>query len=220
MTPLVRAANFGPLVTNVDVDKLVVDKLRLWIPTYLAQLEREREKAPKYFNRPRDASYASVLDDDEFPDKILPGIFVTSSVAASTDPFEDGFYGATWTVAISAVVRGRSSEETRWIAAMFEGSIRRVMLQQPVGEKVEWDTTLVQPVADPTNAGRYLAAGMSSYFVYFDHVAQEGVGPHIPDGPYEEPDPEGDPDTPYDDLVTVGSVTTEVDADAIGQEGS
>lgn len=204
----VRAADFGPIVINTDVDQAVIGMLSLWLPTYLRQMQRERSGiAP--FDLPTDESYANTLDDDEFPDHIMPAVIVTSANTEEVpDPDGDGFYTAAWNVVVSSIVKGRTPAETRALAALFEGSVRRVMVQaDPTWDgQVRWVASNTAAVADPTGAGRYLAAGMGTYLVYVDKAVQAGVGPA--GEPYVV-DPTT-PDEPIEELITVGSVSTDV----------
>jgi hypothetical protein len=214
MTDTIVAGDFGPLVVNTDVDEAIINHVKLWLPTYLAQTERERGQSIGRFNRPKDKSYNSVLTDDEFPDHALPAILVTSADTRG-DPQKDGNgnYYAAWNVVISCVVRGRNPRETRWLAAQFEGAVRRIMVRQdiPMDGEVRWTGTSVASVNDRSGKGRYLAAGIGTYVFYVDRVLLEGNGPGYPDnGPYDPPDPVGDPDAPVDPLVEVSSVTTDV----------
>jgi hypothetical protein len=209
----VRVAEFGPFVVDTDVDVAVVDTLRLWLPTYLAQAERERGLANKLLARPVEESYANVLEDDEFADHRLPAILVTTANLADTDVGSDGLYSGRFQVNVTAVVRGRTPAEARAVAALFAGCIRRVMLDHPSLGHFAGTTRLVggttAPVRDVTNAGRYLAGGISVFSVFVDELLQVGAGPQIPADPYDDPDP-SDPDTPYDPLVTVTAVTVDV----------
>lgn len=206
MTP-VRAADFGPLIVNTDVDEMVLGMLSLWLPTYLRQMERERPGIK--FDLPHDESYANTLDDDEFPDHILPAVIVTTANTEGTPQYDgDGYYSSDWNVVVSSVVKGRTPSETRRLAALFEGCVRRVMVQaDPTWDgEVTWHGTNTAAVADPSGAGRYLAAGIGAYLVHVDKSVQAGVGPA---GEPYDPDP-STPDEPFEDLVTVGSVGIDV----------
>lgn len=210
--PTPKAADFGPLVINTDVDEAVIGMLSLWMPTYMSQVERERGMTVGYLDRPHEESYANVLDDDEFPDYRLPAVLVTTANTQDTDKDGDGFYYAAFNVVVSAVVRGRTPAETRQRAALFEGCVRRVMVQaDPTWDgEVRFMGANVAAVADPTGAGRYLAAGIGTYLVYVDKVVQAAVGPA--GEPYAQPeDPDYDPDAPYEELIKVGSVSIDVD---------
>lgn len=203
-------ADFGPLVTSVDVDEQVLATLRMWLPTHLSQLERERGMTLRTLDRPKDVSYANALDEDEFPDHTLPAVITTTAqTEGQPEKDGDGNYYAAWNVVVSAIVKGRHPVETRRVAALFEGAVRRVLVQHGIeldGE-VAWRGSNVAAVADPTNAGRFLAAGMSHYVVFLDRVVQDGVGPLEPD-----------PDDPYDPLVRVASVSVDIEGRSAQEE--
>lgn len=212
MEASIRHATWGPLLTSIDVDEAVLDTLRTWLPTYMTKIEEERSLEHGTLQRPKAGSYDNVIDDDQFPDYNLPAIVVTTAqTEGEPEQDGDGNYYAAWNVVVSAIVRGRNKKETRNLAAWFEGCVRRALVHQGTelfGE-LKWRGSNVAPTSDPTNSGRYLAAGMGHYVVYTDKVVQEGVGPFAGDGDYPPADPD-DPDTPYEDLVTVGKVSIDV----------
>jgi hypothetical protein len=223
----VRAATFGPLITSVDIDVALIGELHLWLPTYLSRFEQERDLTPRLLPRPRSESFSNVLDDDEFPDHKLPAILVTSAETLGDPAMDgDGYVYTNWRATVSCVVRGRTPRETKAVASYYEACIRRLLVQSPhrspaldttgiadlLGE-IKWDSTSVAAVEDPTNAGRYLAAGIAEFSVYVDHAVQAGVGPYEPADPYDPPEPEDpdDPDIPYDPLAAVGAVFVDVE---------
>lgn len=216
---------WGPLVTNSDVDEGVIDTLKYWLPMYLrrsAQRWDERHEGSDILGVlqvPEDNQYAAVLEDDQFPDYTLPAILVTSA-STQGDPQKDGDgnYYAAWNVVVSCIVKGRDPKETRVLASLFEGAVRRIMVHadppheygdvEDSGGEVRWTGANVAAVIDPTSSGRYLAAGISTYLVYLDKVVKADAGPA--GEPYDPvPDP-SDPELPEGELVTVGSVRTDV----------
>jgi hypothetical protein len=209
------AADFGLQVVETDIDRLVLTQLHKWLPTYLAQAERDRDLPNRLLARPTPQSYQNTLQDASFPEGQLPAIVATTAQSEQTKTYPGRRYGATFNVAVSAVVRGRNAPETREIAAVFGGCIRAILIQQQIELdcEVRWQGGLVLPVPDQADEdARWLAAGLNRFLVLADTV-QSGDGPVEPtegDPPYPPPDPEGDPDTPYDPLATVGLVTTEV----------
>jgi hypothetical protein len=212
------AAEFGDLVVETDVDRAIVGTLRTWMPTYLSHLEVERDLRPRLLARPKPESFANALDNDEFLDHALPAIVVTTAQATdvATGPsFVGQTYNASFTVVVSAIVRGRTPGETREVAALFGGCVRRILVQQPfdsLDAVVHWDGGAVSPLEDSTDEGRYLAAAMNRFVVQADNVIS-GEGPVLPndDNPYDPPDPDA-PDVPYDPLAVVrqGGVSTTV----------
>ncbi|MCU1500584.1 MAG: hypothetical protein JWM47_4537 [Acidimicrobiales bacterium] len=200
-------ATFGPLIVETDVDLAVVATLRRWLPTYLTRAEGERADAldGATFARPEPGSYSNTLEDDEFLDHQLPAIIVTTANLQDTETTGDGDYLAGWRVVVSAVVRGETAPQTRAIAAVFAGSVRRVLTQQPTlggfAAGVDWvPGGGVAPVADTTDKGRYLAAGINHFDVYVDDVLSTRGGPLEPD------------EDPYDTPVVVDTVTVDVAA--------
>lgn len=198
-------AQFGPLVVETDIDKAVITTLGRWMGTYLTQIEIERVLSRGSLARPK--NIRNTLEDEEFLDRSLPAIVVTTaSTAGEPVEAEDGMIYAAWSVVVSAIVRGRTPAETRDNAALYGGTMRRILLHKPslggfAGE-AKWVRGSVAPVADVTDSGRYLAAGINEFTVYVDEVVQVGMGPAVP-APV-------DPNDPYDPYATVANVTTTV----------
>ncbi len=205
---------FGALVVETDVDVAVVTTLRRWLPMYLAEAERERGLSNRTLARPRPESYANTLEDDEFLDHVLPAVIVTTAQTRESDTGAEDRYWAAWRVIVSCVVRGRTPAESRAVAALFSGCVRRILVQQQdlggFAAGVRWVNGNVAAVADTTDKGRYLTAGINEMTVYVDEVLQGGVGPIVPDPYYPDADPEGAPDAPLDPLAAVSAVTVSI----------
>lgn len=210
---MTRAADFGPLIVETDIDRAVIAQLRLWLPDYLSAVEDERGLSAETLARPRAESFESTLLDEEFADHALPAILVTTATT-DDDPEKDGNgrYYAGWSVVVSSIVRGATPAEVRWVAALFGGSVRRLLTQQQalggLASEVVWRRANVAPVDDRSGAGRYLAAGINVFTVYVDGVLDESAGPAQPSQPPYETDPGGGP---YEPLATVGEVTAQID---------
>jgi hypothetical protein len=212
----VRAADWGPLVVETDVDHALISTLRLWFPTYLSRLEEERGWEYGLFARPhpRDG-YDNALEDDTFPDARLPAVIVTTARMTAFEEDGDGNGYASFRAMVSTISRGKTPRETREVASLLGGTAKRILLDKPDLGGFAGDLKLVSgllaPVKDRSDKGRYLAASMSEVTVYVDSVLARGGGP-IEAAPYEPPapgDPAYDPSVPYDPPVTVreGGVT-------------
>lgn len=216
MTPN-PVADWGAILVETDIDAAVIRQLRKWMGTYLKHMEDVRDLAPYTLARPHAASYQNALEDDTFPDGRLPAIVVqTAQTEGEPEPQlvgTDAAYSADWRVNVSAVVRGRTPPETREVAAVFNGVVRAILTQQQCGVgAISWQGSMLVPYPDTTGQGRWLAAGVNQFFVFVDQVLT-GDGPlePDPDAPiYPPPDPEGNPDQPYDPLAVVRTVTTDV----------
>lgn len=211
-------AEFGPMVVETDIDRAIVGTLRLWLPTYLGQMERERGLTTRTFARPEQGSYANTLESDEFLDHQLPAVIVTT--ADMTDEPErtgDGLLSVVWRTSVSTIVRGSTPAETREIAALMGGSVRRALLHHGDLDGAAAGMRLtggnIAPVPDSSGAGRYLAVAVSQFNVFVDDVLAQWGGPLHPDFPdpiYPPGDPAGDPDSPYGGLAAVSGVTVSI----------
>lgn len=210
-------ADWGVILAETDIDRAAIATLRRWMGTYLTHIEADRNLPSYLLARPTAESYQNALEDDTFPDGRLPAIIVqTAQTEGDPDPRlvgTDTAYSADWRVNVSAVVRGRTPPETREVAALFNGAVRAILVNQQIDiGMVRWTGSMVIPYPDTTGEGRFLAAGVNQFTVYVDAVLT-GDGPVDPlpdDPPYPPPDPEGTPDQPYDPLAKVQTVTTEI----------
>lgn len=185
-------AEWGPLVVATDVDDAVIDVIRKWINTYLSQAELERSLGDHALKRPRPANIINALTVAEFMDNALPAIVVNTTNTSSTPiVMAGGDTTAFWRATISCVVRGKTQPATKWHASLYEGCVRRLMVQRAQKEHglitdCRWESTLVQPVADTSGAGRWLAAGVGQFTLGVDVAMNGVVGPSVPDvGPYD-----------------------------------
>ena len=175
-------AEWGPLVIATDVDEAILAVFNEWLETYLSELGAERTLG---YALPAPKSISNVLTDAEFLDHQIPAVLVTTADTTKTVGGPNSVYQATWNVTVSCVVRGRTPAETRKLAALYEGAIRRCFLNKcrkvggPLSDPT-WKGTRVAPVKDATRQGRYLAAGIGTYNVSTDAAAQGFGGPDVP----------------------------------------
>jgi len=181
---VVGVADWGPLVTAVDVDDAVLDQLKIWLPTYVKRMTTERNLSTSL---PALKFYGNTLATDELLDHPTPAVIVTTAQTRKTLGGPNYRYEATWEVQITLLVRGRIPKETRNTAALMEGALRRCVLQKcrtndgPLND-IEWVGTEVVPVKDNADGqGRYLAAGIGKYNVTTDAAVQSFGGPDVPD---------------------------------------
>jgi hypothetical protein len=207
------APDFGPLVTELDVDQAVIATLRKWLPTYLNRIEDWRGLARGTLMRPNAESFENVLEDDTFPEGRLPAVTVTT---AQADEFKViggmSMLSARWRVVVSVVVRGRTMTEARAVASVFAGATRLLLLQNPdlggIANGVEPTRAGAAPVDDVSGQDRYLAAGISWFDVWTHDVMDRDAGPLVVD-PYPPVDPD-QPDDPAGDELEIVGVASDV----------
>lgn len=204
-------AEFGSLVLETDVDEAVSRTLRLWVPTYLSRFEEERNFSNRHFARPKE--YQTTLEDDSFPDKILPSILVTTARTEDLAKDGNGVYLVSFHVVVTAVARGRSPSDARLNASVYGGAARRLLVQHEglggFASGVNWASSRLAPV-DVSGSNRNLAASINEFNVYVDQVLDSGVGPLLPDPVYDDPDPVNAPNVPYQHPIPGQAPVTEV----------
>jgi hypothetical protein len=206
-----QSADFGTMLVETDMDRLVLDQLKLWLPTYLARAESERGLPNRLLARPQSGSFQNALEDDTFPEGRLPGVIVTTARSNDIAKNQNGYMGA-YRCLVSGVVRGRSGQEARELASVWGGTIRRILHHQQLADfegEIRLTGHRVTPVLDGSGDNRWLAAGQNTFTIFADHVLG-GDGPLMPGGPYHDPDPSGDPDAPYDPLAEVNEVSVDI----------
>lgn len=180
----VALGDAGPLVLETDIDGWFLDALHTWLPTYLRLFEEARGLEPDSLPRPAPRDVTSVVNDLQFPDKMLPAV-LTQTIGTEGDPkrHPDGTIEGCFRVQVTCVVRGRLPIETRFHAAVYRGVTTQILLQQGVigYPRVVFKASGIEALPFTGNEGRYLAAARSQWWIYVDEIAQAGGGPTVPD---------------------------------------
>lgn len=177
----VGIAEWGPLVIATDLDDRALDLCRTWMPTYLRHFHDERSLS---FNLALPRSYGDTFAGQEFLDHQLPAVVAVAARGTSMRGGQAHAYEGVWSLEVATVVRGKRPAATRYLAAVYEGITRQLIVQQagispldhvsPVGMRFE-------QVPDGTKDARWLLAGVSVFEVRTDKIVAPTSGPNIPD---------------------------------------
>lgn len=187
---VIGLASWGPLVTSSDIDDAILDVLQVWMATHLRRLKEERGVQ---LQLPRE--WAIALTDAELLDHPLPAVVSqTASLQAPTSQARESqqgaqggmarFYGATWRSQVSVTVRGRDARETRRTSSLWEGVIRRLMVQHAHVTPLDWIRYLgmsLDPVPGDERSGRYLLRSTSVFQIRSNNIVDPTAGPNEPD---------------------------------------
>lgn len=182
---------FGPILTGDDVEKAVVAHLKTWSTTYLAEMERQTERAVE--SLPAVRSFTTTpREPEKWPEDQLPAILVVSpGLAAVPEVHGDGTMRATWQVGIAAIVEARSEAATRTAAHLYFAHAMAIMLQKAGIGGIADDTLLATPWQYdtlPVESRRTLGAVYAVFEVAVDKILNTRAGPEVPlDTPYQEP---------------------------------
>lgn len=185
MSTAVAVEPWGPLVVGIDVDETALRVLERWMPAHLDHIVAERALELELAH-PR--QYETVLVDEELLDNKLPACVSETTRMEAAEGGTARVYAGVWQTRISVVVRGRHPAETRSVAALFEGAVRRVMLQHAGGEEpIDWiryQGMDYEQVPGDQRRGRYLLKAVSRFQIRSDHIVDPFGGP--PHGPPAE----------------------------------
>jgi len=186
---------FGPIVSGGAVRAAVLDTVRLWLPAYLAEVERQRGHTPGALGQPR--SWRRPPDIWKVADQQSPAVMVLPPVWNGQPDREGGTRGsvqASWRVAVAVVVNvgGGDPDWSGEVAADYCAALWALLEQQGSLGGVAADTRCVDlDTALLTQADqrqRALAAGSVSAIVMTRDSLRRREGPvEVPADPYEDP---------------------------------
>jgi hypothetical protein len=193
---------FGEIILGDDVEAGVVAHLKAWMPTYLGELERQREiRAGKL---PEVRSYTVTPQEPEkWAEDQLPAILVVSTGLADTpEQRGDGSLDAVWNVGISSICSAKDEPNTRRVAHIYFHAALAAMLQHRGLSGLATETMLASDWRYdvlPTDRRRTLGAVYALFHVTVDGVLQAFGGTEDP-----LPDPTSEPDDwPVVETITI-----------------
>lgn len=174
-------SDWGPLVGVSEVRTAVADTLKEWIDDALvvaagaAGVDERRARPPRSWKR--------VADFRNIPEDQLPCLFVTSpGLAGPPQRHGDGTHTATWRAVVTALVRGKSYDDTADMVSVYCLAIRAVCLQRNslggFAESTRW--TGEDYDALETSQARTLGAGFVDLDVTVAKVVDAKAGPPGP----------------------------------------
>lgn len=182
---------FGDILTGADVEDAVVDHLKAWSPTYLAELERQAERTPE--SLPAVRSWNVVPSEpDKWPENQLPAVLVVSpGIIGEPQEQGDGKVVVTWNIGIAAICSAKSEDGTRRNARLYLAHLRAILIQHPKFADFAQDTEWLGEAYDsviPQEYRRSLSGAQTTFAVQVADVIDRYGGPSEPlADPYEEP---------------------------------
>ena len=185
---------FDVMKTGWDVEQAVMNHLDYWLPSYLAEIERQRGIRARSI--PMIRAFTSSNQFRKWPDERFPTCVVISPGVVG-EPLRDGEgkYRANWAAGVAVVVKGRNKSEVSEKAKLYAAAVRGAIVQHPAlkadGEDefaggVDWvdETYTDVPVEDE----RTLGAAQGIFLVEVRDAVNTSAGLiTAPDDPYNVP---------------------------------
>lgn len=196
---------FGPIVGPGQVEAAAEQTLRAWLPSYLAELERQTGLEAGALPLP--AGYQTVSDLDHLVEQALGGpilVLVSPGITDAPIAREAGITGARWTLNAVAIVPAESRARAHVLAGAYATAIRWTLVQQGslggLAAAVDWVDEEYLAIA--TDDRRVLGAGRVEVAVEVAVVLDRQAGPLPP--------PAADPAAPYPDWPTADPVEVDL----------
>jgi hypothetical protein len=203
---------FQPIFSADVLEDAVVATLRLWMPTYLREIEYQRNLPLGRIEAPK--VYTNRNEFTGFPQERMPLCVVVSPGIASPPRAEgDGNYTGWWALGVGIVARASTDEDTNKVVKIYGAALRAIMLQKPMFDNswefagVEWvDETFIDI---PTPERELSMRSVQVIFrVWVDDLVNRLAGPAYP----TQPDPVNQPGSVWPEVETA-DVTVEMKED-------
>jgi len=121
----------GTLKTSSTIETAVIDRLRAWMPSYIADVERQNDLEPG--SAASIKSIRAVSDPNDSarrPEDQLPAVLVAvSSTSEKPKKDADGYYSAPYTLGVMVVTATNSEQNSRHLGQLYGAAIRGCLVQ-------------------------------------------------------------------------------------------
>lgn len=183
---------FGPIVSGRQVRRAMHDHLKLWVPSYLAELARVEGYDPATMPGFRSWVSALELPEGKFEEHQMPSCVIVAPGLLTEPERAGGGMIATWAVSVGCVVSGQDRENTFDLAEIYAAAVRGAVVQHPslggFATATDWVGERYDDI--PNDMLRTLAAGSVQFAVEVQGAILPSQGPEqpLPD-PIPVPDP-------------------------------
>lgn len=124
---------FGAMVVDTELGTAVEATLTLWMPTYLAYLDRALAAAGINIGGTLSppGAYVHSSDANHFPEEAPPAVVIAIPGTLGEPRADAQNYRAFWDVRISCFVDSNTRANTEALAKYYATAIRAVMVQKP-----------------------------------------------------------------------------------------
>jgi hypothetical protein len=178
---------FGTIIDANLVEEAAAATIKRWLPTYLAELERQRHVPAGQLAIPRGPTIAAG-PESPFADQ-APGVWLWVGDAADVELDSDRRYTVAWPLTVHIVIGTSDHARTVKLGKVYAAAIRVLLIQQGdlggVADMTLWDGERYD--AAPPSRERTEAISTVTFRVQCTDVATWGTAPLAPIDPPEDP---------------------------------
>jgi hypothetical protein len=214
---------FGPLVSQWNVEQATIATLQVWIPEYLAEIERQNNFQRLTLPRPpAPESIHGGIDFDQWYQDTTPEVIVVVEPEGEPERPASAGYTQLYQIQVGVLRVGsgstlaeRPEDEARAVAC-FYGTACELLVQQPSLNGLTSDLVMVglPRLSFPDPNKRAIVQVVTTFHAWVPEVIIDTAGPVQP-RPAESPEYPGEPEQPYSDSPTVTDETVTLNATQI-----
>lgn len=175
---------FGAIKTGADLRRAALDTLKVWMPTYIAEVARQAGLVPPGIpGLTAIASWQVVANFDELPDSNLPCLMVTSpGVVGKPVRHGSGLTDVIWGLDVYVVISGQDWGDTADKVGYYAGAARAALAQHgSLGGLAEWTRWEGESYGRiPQRQSRTLGGALVMFHTRVRSVLDTDAGPDTP----------------------------------------
>lgn len=192
MSPEPEPSIFEAIPTRIQIVDAALTVLKAWLPSYIAEIERQHDLDPKTLPFPR--SYSTRTQTTKWSEDQTPAVVMVSpGLAGAPKRDGNGVWRSPWGLGVAVITSGNTQESVIANSSYYGAAVRACLLQrQPlpgVDGRLHWldeDYTEI-----PEGQSRSLAAARVEFQVLIPHTVDDMAGPlpsaEPPVDPYDPP---------------------------------
>lgn len=171
---------YGRVITGSDVRAAAQATLQRWLPTYLAEMQRQ-----KNLTLPPVRHYSTGIPDDTPPDQLPGVVLVAPGITGEPERRGAGRYDAWWALGVGVVVAHKERDTACLWAETYTGALKACLVQQKAlggfASDLEWvDEEVTQADWNTTYS---VWAGALEFTVFVENVLDASAGLASPPSP-------------------------------------
>jgi hypothetical protein len=198
-TQPVESAIFGPILSASEIEEAILEALKFWFPTYLAEMERRLSLHKGTLIVPQ--NYTNRNSFDAVEGEKTPKIVVIAPGLEGSPRKSAASYSAMWRVGVGVATGAKTERECNKYLKAYSGAIRAILIQKPgtVREyglnnlsEITWLSEEYVDLPEISNQHRLYKAATLWFTVDVNAVIGRRFGPVGPDAPDLAPDDLGE----------------------------
>jgi hypothetical protein len=180
-------AQFRRILVASTLEQATMDTLVMWLPTYLAEVERQLNLHPSTLPAPQ--NYTNRNSFDTLAGEQIPKIVVLSEgIEGIPVTFGPGQYQAVWRLGVGVATSAKDERTANMYVKAYGAAIRALMVQQGLGNEVagvaqiRWAGETYNDLPLPNQHMLFKAASLF-FLVDVEDVVTWTAGPTVPIAP-------------------------------------